>query len=35
MVSSDRTATREEITGVLGLPHVYELERTYGVTAPH
>jgi 2-methylisocitrate lyase-like PEP mutase family enzyme len=35
MVSSDRTATRDEITGVLGLPHVYELEQTYGVTAPH
>ncbi|MCZ6872991.1 MAG: isocitrate lyase/PEP mutase family protein [bacterium] len=34
MVSSNRTATREEITGVLGLPHVYELENTYGVTQP-
>ena len=33
MVSSGRTATRDEITGVLGLPHVYELEQTYGVTA--
>ncbi len=33
-VSPDRAATREEITGVLGLPHVYELEQTYGVTKP-
>lgn len=35
MVSAERTATRDEITGVLGLPHVYELEQTYGVTAPN
>ena len=33
IVSSSRMATREDITGVLGLPHVYELEQTYGVTA--
>lgn len=32
MVSSRRLATRDEITGVLGLPHVYELENTYGVS---
>ncbi len=32
MVSPDRAATREEITGVFGLPDVYELEKTYGVT---
>ena len=31
-VSSSRCGTREEITSVLGLPHVYELENTYGVS---
>lgn len=31
-VSSNRMATRDDITAVLGLPHVYELEKTYGVT---
>ncbi len=34
MVAPSRMASREEITGVLGLPHVYELEKAYGVTAP-
>jgi len=32
MVSASRMAARDEITGVLGLPHVYELEQIYGVT---
>jgi 2-methylisocitrate lyase-like PEP mutase family enzyme len=32
-VSSSRCGTREDITSVLGLPHVYELENTYGVSA--
>ena len=32
-VSPSRCGTREEITSVLGLPHVYELENTYGVSA--
>lgn len=32
IVSSDRMASRDEITSILGLPHVYELENTYGVT---
>jgi 2-methylisocitrate lyase-like PEP mutase family enzyme len=32
IVASGRIATRDEITAVLGLPHVYELEQTYGVT---
>jgi 2-methylisocitrate lyase-like PEP mutase family enzyme len=31
IVSSSRLATRDDITGVLGLAHVYELESTYGV----
>lgn len=32
IVSSDRMASRDEITSILGLPHVYELENPYGVT---
>jgi 2-methylisocitrate lyase-like PEP mutase family enzyme len=32
IVSSSRLATRDEITSVLGLAHVYELEHTYGVS---
>lgn len=32
IVSSSRLATRDDITSVLGLPHVYELENTYGVS---
>lgn len=32
MVSSHRLATRDAITSVLGLDHVYELENTYGVS---
>jgi 2-methylisocitrate lyase-like PEP mutase family enzyme len=31
-VSSSRLATRDDITSVLGLGHVYELENTYGVS---
>lgn len=31
-VSPSRFGTRDEITSVLGLPHVYELENTYGVS---
>ena len=32
IVSSSRLATRDDITGVLGLAHVYELEKTFGVS---
>lgn len=32
IVSASRLAGRNDITGVLGLDHVYELEQTYGVT---
>ena len=31
IVSSARLGTRDDITGVLGLAHVYELEKTFGV----
>lgn len=31
IVSSSRLAGRDDITGVLGLAHVYELEKTFGV----
>jgi 2-methylisocitrate lyase-like PEP mutase family enzyme len=31
-VSSHRLASRDDITAVLGLAHVYELEHTYGAT---
>jgi hypothetical protein len=34
MVSSSRIASRDEVTEVLGLAHVYELEHTYSVGAP-
>ena len=34
-VSPSRLATRDEITSVLGLAHVYELENTYGVAETH
>jgi hypothetical protein len=30
-VSSSRLATRDDITSLLGLAHVYELEQAYGV----
>ena len=33
MVASSRLATRDDITRLLGLEHVYELEHTYGVAA--
>lgn len=33
MVTSNRLATRDDITRLLGLEHVYELEHTYGVAA--
>ena len=32
IVSSARLGTRDDITGVLGLAHVYELEKTFGVS---
>ena len=32
MVSSSRLATRDDITSLLGLAHVYELEQAYGVS---
>jgi 2,3-dimethylmalate lyase len=32
MVSSGRLARRDDITDVLGLAHVYELENTYGIS---
>ncbi len=32
IVSSSRLATRDDITGVLGLAHVYELEKTFQVS---
>jgi hypothetical protein len=31
-VSSSRLATRDDITALLGLAHVYELEQAYGVS---
>lgn len=31
-VSPSRLATRDDITGVLGLAHIYELEKTFGVS---
>jgi hypothetical protein len=31
IVSAQRLAARDEITSVLGLDHVYELEQTYGM----
>jgi hypothetical protein len=33
MVASSRLATRDDITRLLGLRHVYELEHTSGVAA--
>jgi hypothetical protein len=33
MVSSSRMASRDEVTALLGLAHVYELEHTYGAGA--
>jgi hypothetical protein len=33
MVASSRLATRDDITRLLGLEHVDELEHTYGVAA--
>ena len=30
--SSSRLATRDDITSLLGLAHVYELEQAYGVS---
>jgi 2-methylisocitrate lyase-like PEP mutase family enzyme len=32
MVSPSRLATRDEITSLLGLAHVYKLEQTYGIS---
>jgi 2-methylisocitrate lyase-like PEP mutase family enzyme len=34
-VSSSRLGTRDDIASVLGLPHVYELEHTYGTSEIH
>ena len=33
MVAPSRLATRDDITRLLGLEHVYEREHTYGVAA--
>jgi hypothetical protein len=32
IVASHRLASRDDITSVLGLAHVYELEQTYGTS---